>query len=130
TVVAWGDNECGESAVPSGLSNVVAISGGGYHSLALTSDGAIWGWGYTRYGQGGRRLPGGAIAISAGWLHNLALQPDGTVAMWGDNRYGQLAAPTEALHEVIAIAPGAYHNLVLKSDGTVFAWAYNYSSQL
>ena len=35
----------------SGLSNVTAISAGGYHSLAMTSNGTVWAWGYNFYGQ-------------------------------------------------------------------------------
>lgn len=34
-VVAWGRNDYGETNVPPGLSNVVAIAGGGEHSLAI-----------------------------------------------------------------------------------------------
>lgn len=38
TVVAWGENYAGESTVPAGLSNVVAIAAGGEISLAITAD--------------------------------------------------------------------------------------------
>ena len=34
-VAAWGANYCGQTDVPSGLSNVVAIAAGEFHSLAL-----------------------------------------------------------------------------------------------
>lgn len=37
-VVAWGNNGVGQTNVPSGLSNVVAIAGGYYHSMALVSE--------------------------------------------------------------------------------------------
>ncbi|MGZ5529076.1 MAG: immunoglobulin domain-containing protein, partial [Limisphaerales bacterium] len=39
TVIAWGDNPYGETNVPSGLTNVVAVAGGAYHSVALVNDG-------------------------------------------------------------------------------------------
>ena len=35
TVVAWGDNEYGQTTVPAGLSGVVAIAAGGLHTVAL-----------------------------------------------------------------------------------------------
>ena len=35
-MVTWGDNSAGQSSVPSGLTNFVAISAGYFHSLALT----------------------------------------------------------------------------------------------
>ena len=65
---------------------VIAVSLGGYHSLALTADGAVWSWGYGgsgRLGHGdqqnqllpkkvealaGRRV----VAVSAGGLHSVA----------------------------------------------------------
>src|SRR5437764_5047032 len=33
------------------LTDVIAIAGGGNHSLALKSDGTVWAWGYNVYGQ-------------------------------------------------------------------------------
>ncbi len=67
-VYAWGYNNYGqlgngstanattpvEVEGPGGtgtLSNIVAISAGGYHSLALTADGHVYAWGYNGYGQ-------------------------------------------------------------------------------
>ena len=40
-VIAWGWNYFGQTTVPSGLTNVVAIAGGFSHSLALQADGAV-----------------------------------------------------------------------------------------
>ena len=51
TVVAWGDNSQGQIGVPAGLTNVVAVAGGGAHSLALTADGAVVAWGANWDGQ-------------------------------------------------------------------------------
>ena len=39
--------------VPSGLSNVVAIAAGAYHSLALTAEGRVIGWGAGGPGMSG-----------------------------------------------------------------------------
>lgn len=90
------------------LGDVIAIAAGGYHSLALRSDGTVWAWGYNVYGQLGddtttdRRTP---VQVKG---------PDG-------NGY---------LTNVTAIAAGPYHNLARKSDGTVWAWGRNFDGQL
>ena len=43
--IAWGRNDYGESSVPAGLTNGVAVAAGWDHSLALKSDGTVVGWG-------------------------------------------------------------------------------------
>ncbi|MGO8676635.1 MAG: hypothetical protein ACLQVX_12280, partial [Limisphaerales bacterium] len=86
TAAAWGDNNAGQvSPIPSAaLSGVVAVAGGGSHSLALRNDGTVVAWGWDNYGQAD--VPAGltnAIAISAGSLQSMALRADGTVLTWG-----------------------------------------------
>ena len=86
TVVGWGDNSYGQTNIPAGLTNVVAIAAGDYHSLALKADGTVVGWGDNSYGQ--TNIPAGltnVVAIAAGGYHSLALKADGTVVGWGDN---------------------------------------------
>lgn len=45
TVVAWGNNEHGQTDVPPGLTDVVAIDAGDFHSVALKRDGTVVVWG-------------------------------------------------------------------------------------
>ena len=129
TVYAWGNNASGElgnntttsNTVPvavnmlSGTSalagkSVIGIAAGGYHSLALASDGTVYAWGYNADGElganstvdshapvavntviGSSGLAGKSVtAISAGRNHGLALASDGTVYSWGYNAYGAL----------------------------------------
>jgi alpha-tubulin suppressor-like RCC1 family protein len=165
TVWVWGSNPDGELGngtttnsytpimVP-GLTGVVAISvgQGGYHTVALKSDGMVVAWGYNFYGQLGdgtttNRLsplvvPGlsGVIAVAAGDSHSVALKSDGTVAAWGYNFNGQLGDGTTTdslspvaiagLTGVLAVAAGDAHTVALKSDGTVWAWGYNGDGEL
>ena len=147
TVYAWGDNQNGQLGTVSTvneailsdpalvlaprdetdtanrdenghLCNIVAISAGTTHSLALTASGVVYAWGNASVGQLGQgsgvavpegnyiatpvpvmsgtssaestnRLSG-VIAISAGSDFSLALTADGRVYSWGDNRMGQL----------------------------------------
>jgi alpha-tubulin suppressor-like RCC1 family protein len=166
---AWGDYNAGRSAgtpaaekenthtVPvavAGLSDLVAISAGSGHSIALKRDGTVWAWGYNGEGQLGNgtaadsRSPTpvqvGSLseikAIVAGDRHCLALKGDGTVWAWGNNWHGQLgngtknhsssAGPVSRLSDVTAVAAGLGHSLALKTDGTVWAWGYNDDGEL
>ena len=128
-VWTWGNNWFGQLGVgaPSSigtivpaqvvnLTNVVAVSGGESHVLALVDDGSVWGWGSNSLGHLGddtdvdRSTPvqvhglRNIIAISAGFNHSLALQNDGTVWAWGSNRYGQLGdGTTETRYEPVRV---------------------------
>src|SRR5438876_5882693 len=89
-VVAWGENNASQATVPSGLTNAIAVAGGGLHSLALRADGTVVGWGFNTSGQ--TNVPASltnATAVSAGNAYSLALRANGTVAVWG----GQSAPP-------------------------------------
>jgi alpha-tubulin suppressor-like RCC1 family protein len=115
------DPNYGQSRVPANVSNVVAIAGGGWHSLALLANGTIRGWGRDNHGQADAVGITNAVAIAAGASHSLALLADGTVRAWGANDYGQTNVPAD-LSNVVAIAAGGWHNLALRRDGTVVAW--------
>lgn len=106
-VVAWGDNSSDQTSVPPDLTDVVAIAGGGYHSLALRSDGTVVGWG--EHSAGDPATPPAGLknvrAIAATEYHSLALRADGTVFAWGDTYQGVTNIPPEAIN-VVAIAGG------------------------
>ncbi|HQL79764.1 MAG TPA: immunoglobulin domain-containing protein, partial [Verrucomicrobiota bacterium] len=123
SVVAWGGNAKGQSSVPPGLTDVVAVAGGIDHSLALKTDGTVVGWGLNSYGQ--TNPPAGlsnVVAVAAGWDTSFALKRDGTLEEWGwDGDYG-LKATAEALTNIIAVSALWDCGMVLKSDNTVFVW--------
>lgn len=141
-----GDNSGSKVGVPTsvkGLKNVVAVSGGWVHSLALDVDGGLWSWGGDYYGQLGDGktenayipaiIPGlpKLIAISAGSYHSLALAADGAVWSWGQNTYGQLGTPgtvgtlprvVAGLPKIKSIAAGNHHSVALAEDGSTWVW--------
>jgi Regulator of chromosome condensation (RCC1) repeat/Fibronectin type III domain len=132
-VRAWGWNGYGATSVPAGLNNVIAIAGGGLHSLALKSDGTVVAWGWNEHGQ--VTVPAGlrdVVAIAGGIEHSLALKADGTVVGWGANdgwasndpecqyigspcprkHTGQIDPPA-GLNNVVSIKGGVFHSIAL-----------------
>lgn len=167
TVWTWGDNTYGQLGDGTtkdqvspvqvvGLSDVIAVAGGCFntHTLALKSDGTVWAWGDSSFGQLGdgtttshvtpQQVPGlsGIVAIAAGDAHSLALKDDGTVWAWGCNTYGQLGddstvqrdspVQVDGLAGVTGIAASTYRgfSLAVRNDGTVWAWGWNVYGQL
>jgi hypothetical protein len=114
-VVAWGDNGYGQTTLPSGLSNVVAIAAGGGPSLALTAAGRVVQWpGQTDVASGLNNV----VAIAAGYSRNLALTANGRMVAWGGNYDGQTDVPS-GLSNVVGIAVGYGHSLALLRQPTV-----------
>ena len=143
------------------LQGVVQVTAGGYHggsgsfeshTLALKSDGTVWGWGANHVGQLGdntkveRHTPiqasnlSGIVQVAAGTHFSVALKFDGTIWTWGHNDSGQLGDGTNAnnplptqiknFYGVVQVAGGTNHSLALKSDGTVWAWGRNVEGEL
>jgi alpha-tubulin suppressor-like RCC1 family protein len=166
TLRAWGANEFGQLGdgsmidrpapvqVSAVLSNVMQVSGGWKHTVAMTSDGHAWTWGDNTTGQIGNgvtstvgvsvpyEIPGlnNVIAVSGGDRFTAALLSDGTVWTWGWNGFGQLGDGTytdrsspvkvKNLNDVIIMAARDYHVLVVKSNGTVWAWGSGGNGEL
>ena len=89
---------------------VTKIATGGFHALALTSDGTLVSWGWNLNGQLGDGTKDGQFFGA------------GPVAVV---RSGALSGKT-----VTAISAGLFHSVALTSDGEVFTWGDNYESQL
>lgn len=151
-VVAWGEDYYGggdrgaTNVVIIGgqqLTNAVAIAAGGLHSLALTADGTVVGWGANAQGEavgypsperhrggrvemGGRPLEG-IMEVAAGrataYSFSLALRSNGTIVAWGEGSRGETAVPA-GLTNVTAVSAGSLQGLALKADGTVVSWGW------
>jgi len=126
TVAVWGGNIFGETNVPAGLSDVIAVSSsGGTHRVILRANGTVVAWGNNNYGQ--TNVPAGlsnVVAISSGGAFSAALRADGTVVAWGGSAAIETNVPA-GLSNVVAITSGGSHSLALKRDGRVVAWGDN-----
>ena len=98
TIVAWGNNDSGETDVPLILkNNATYITGGNSHFVALTRYGDIVAWGDNSLGQCDIPEHGGkVIRISTGGYHTLALTENGVAFAWGWNWMGQCNIPKTA----------------------------------
>ncbi|EEF60000.1 immunoglobulin domain-containing protein [Pedosphaera parvula] len=120
TVIAVGGDGSGESDVPAGLTNVVAIASGLGSSLALNADGSVVPWGATYFGPPMPTDLTNVVAISATSAHNLVLRSNGLVAVWGEGLPKSFLPA--GVSNVVQVATGFEHSLTLKSDGTIFGW--------
>jgi alpha-tubulin suppressor-like RCC1 family protein len=163
SVVAWGYNLVGQlgdgttstqlTPVPVlGLDAVSSIASDGGYTLALRTDGTVWGWGDNTEGYLGipgvtvtgvpLQVPGltGVTALAAGQVASYALSSDGTVWAMGQNDEDQLGngtltasrvpAKIPGLSNVVAVAAGIDDGYALRSDGTVLAWGDNSRDEL
>ena len=138
-----------------GLTDVTALSAGGFHTCAIRSDGSLWCWGSDDHGQssgnpsgqqgvpapvaGLANLPGVAQVRAGDW-HTCALLTDGTVWCWGINDQGQTGDPAAmgdqpvqevaGLAGIVALYAGDDHNCAVDSEGAVFCWGANSNGQL
>ena len=180
TVWTWGTNTYGQLGIGGTLSKATAqpvgglppiqgIAAGGAtkeviqpngdvqlvttaYTLAISTTGRVWGWGYNgkcQLGESGAapQTPlelttlnqlGDLQALVGGGAHGVALTTDGRVWTWGDNASGQLGdqsagfrcTPAVVLTDGETISAGAAHTLVTKTDGGVWAWGRNDQGQL
>lgn len=160
TVWACGRNSVGQLGVGtttpyytspiqvSNLTNIVAISSGGWFSLFLKNDGTVWVCGINTNGQLGQgttvnsSIPiqitslSGITAIEAGQDHSIFLKNNGTVWSCGLNDYGAIGVGTSTtmykspiqvsnISGISKIAAGSGFSLFLHNDGTVWGCGIN-----
>jgi alpha-tubulin suppressor-like RCC1 family protein len=133
-------------SVIGGITDWCQVSVGGYHSLALRSNGTLWSWGGNFFGNLGDgttinssspvSVVGGFTdwcQISGGGSHSLALRSNGTLWSWGAGGFGRLGTGTTITRSspvsVIGgftdwcqVSAGREHSVALRSNGTLWSW--------
>jgi len=130
------------------------VAGGGYHTCALLSSGAVSCWGWNLWGQLGtdsaieqRAVPAlvdgltSVVALAAGASHTCALSSSGGVTCWGGSTAGQLGnggsqpsstpVPVVGLGSgVVAISAASDFTCALLANASVRCWGYDEWQQL
>ena len=168
TVRCWGRNTWGQlgfgvpdySSPPvapgevKGLSGVVGIACGSWHTCAWNAVGGAWCWGKNLQGQVGlgnkdvdaiatpQPVKGLADAkmMAAGQGHTCTVRKTGVVACWGGNSFGESGLapakdvlalnPVDVGGKASSVAAGEDHSCALREDGSVWCWGENKHGQL
>lgn len=168
TLWVWGNNDFGKlgqndnntsrsSPVQVGTgTNWKQVVAGIKHTLAIQTNGTLWGWGYnTRGGLGQNdtvhRSSPTQIGTDSNWKlvdcnvaqdeFTVAIKTDGTMWAWGDNTNGQLGQG-DTIHRSspVQIGTGTDWRVVscgfngyvhaVRGNGSLWSWGYNQIGQL
>ncbi|XP_077224913.1 ultraviolet-B receptor UVR8-like [Tasmannia lanceolata] len=168
-VQSWGRNQNGQlglgttedSLVPQKIRAfqgipIKMIAAGAEHTVAVTENGELYGWGWGRYGNLGlgdrndRKIPEKVCAVdgekmvlvACGWRHTISVSSCGSLYTYGWSKYGQLGHGNfedhlvphqlEALRNnyVSQISGGWRHSMALTSEGKLYGWGWNKFGQI
>jgi len=124
------------------MDNVMSVSQGAWHTLCITHDHKLWGWGSNGSGELGITdqikqaapicLMDNCIYAFANDAQSFAIRTDGSLWGWGNNENGVLldagkecSSPVFLLDSVASICVGAEHAYAIKEDGTLWGWGMN-----
>lgn len=167
TLWMWGNNTGGQLGdnttinrsspvqVLGSATNWNQVSCGKFHTCAIKTDGTLWGWGSTPYGELGNNQtatlqyssPIQTISsgtnwkyVSAGYQTTAAIKTDGTLWLWGRGSEGQIgnnavASVSSPVQTICAGNNWKYVNVfksssAIKTDGSLWRWGRNYFGDL
>ena len=125
------------------MEDVIAVSCGDEHILALKEDGTVWAWGKHEAGQVGnsttdtvtepQKILENIVSIAAGNKHSIALDKEGNVYAWGDNFHMQLGveqdkeyhSPQKICENVEQIGAGNNYSIIVIENKAVILGVTN-----
>ena len=154
--LGYSDGSYSSPVITNASTSWTKIASGSIHGLGIKSNGTLWSWGDSVYGQLGNNqtdtryspvLVSGPAStswsqIAAGEYHSLAITTAGRLYAWGVNDTGQLGdlTTTNKSSPVLVsgpastswsqIAAGTNHSLAITTTGQLYAWGYNNAGQL
>ena len=161
----WVSSNCNQTFVPGGSFTTLQepvntacfaqIAAGPHNSLAIKTDGTLWGWGNNFSGQLGlgtintNQATPAQIGngndwkmVAPGLNHTMAIKNNGTLWAMGNNGNGRLgtggstgtliSTPVQVgtASNWKSVAAGQTHTIAVKTDGTLWAWGQNNYGQL
>jgi alpha-tubulin suppressor-like RCC1 family protein len=133
------------------MGNAAKVSAGNQRTMAVTSNGELWGWGSNtggRLGDGTEEdrtapvfLMSDVAEVAVGQSHALVIRPDGGLYSWGLNTRGQLginnpgvpdSEPRRVMDNVVYVSTNSNgeHTAVITSDGALWLWGKNTHGQI
>jgi glucose/arabinose dehydrogenase len=119
TLTGWGWDGVLPQA-QAGLTNVVALTAGPYHGMALLRDGTVVTWGYYTSGDWVAHPDlSNIVGIAAGYSHDVAVKRNRRVIEWGAI---DPLAMLRAVRNVATVSAGNGFSMALRRNGTVVVW--------
>lgn len=127
TVYMWGQfTDSKMTSIPSGMGNVVMLSAGNNHILAVNDEGEVFTWGYDRFGLADipdeiADLEGEIIDIGAIYQLSYVLTDAGELVYWGNENLMEIYGVSNYQGNIQAVQFNNSTGMILTNDGELVA---------